>query len=840
MLEKRFRYLTIFFIFLLSISLFASNISQRTEHTITHTTLVTYEGPTLLKEFDNVEIKVEDEKLFIYEVPVNHDRVFSFKAPTTTAPVAFFDFEGSVNVEITIKDVEKIENVVVRPLAYGIKPSISGNSISFRLDYPTNYVVEYNNDPTKAIHLFTNTLEKDKPDPNNLPENMIYIGPGVYKADAIPIESNKIVYLAGGAYVFGQIRGENVENVTIKGRGILSGDLYKRTQASEFTIPIEFRHSKNIKIEDIAILNPAGWAISAYFVDGLTIDNIKIITSRANGDGVSLQSCKNVHVKNSFIRSWDDSLVVKNYDGGSTENIKFENIVIWTDLAQSMEIGYETYGEKIENVSFENITVLHNFHKPIISIHNADNAHISNISYKNITVEDAQIIGDNPAENYDDFFIDLQIAYNQLWSTSREERGTIDNVTIDNVVILDGKDDLVSRIGGYDEDHMITNVSINNLTYKGKKVKSPEDLNFVINQYTSGIAFNFTMNQSTGATPIYPYNLSLESTGVKTIKINTILQNGFIVPEFAIKEQIEVYSGEKITGTFEVIATHGVGLLDWDDGSGPWEQHPHIARNVLDGDFKTAWIAKEWLNQTGEYAALSIVFDEPKEVGKVRIYGFPDSKIYQVQNIGLFGIRASSQRNVYTKILNGEDYEFTPATGNYIDMVMNPGEYKAIQLRFYYKEGSSYSARPFATEIEIYPASLTFNKPVEATPHEDVYEAKNIVDGNFYTYYESKKGVWPAEVMIDLKEEATIQVINLHLPPLLQWDKREQSISIHSSLDGVNFQKIVEETKYEFDPKRNNIVTIKLNEPVTCRYVKFMFTSNTSEYGAQISEITIY
>ena len=840
MLEKRFRYLTIFFIFLLSISLFASNISQRTEHTITHTTLVTYEGPTLLKEFDNVEIKVEDEKLFIYEVPVNHDRVFSFKAPTTTAPVAFFDFEGSVNVEITIKDVEKIENVVVRPLAYGIKPSISGNSISFRLDYPTNYVVEYNNDPTKAIHLFTNTLEKDKPDPNNLPENMIYIGPGVYKADAIPIESNKIVYLAGGAYVFGQIRGENVENVTIKGRGILSGDLYKRTQASEFTIPIEFRHSKNIKIEDIAILNPAGWAISAYFVDGLTIDNIKIITSRANGDGVSLQSCKNVHVKNSFIRSWDDSLVVKNYDGGSTENIKFENIVIWTDLAQSMEIGYETYGEKIENVSFENITVLHNFHKPIISIHNADNAHISNISYKNITVEDAQIIGDNPAENYDDFFIDLQIAYNQLWSTSREERGTIDNVTIDNVVILDGKDDLVSRIGGYDEDHMITNVSINNLTYKGKKVKSPEDLNFVINQYTSGIAFNFTMNQSTGATPIYPYNLSLESTGVKTIKINTILQNGFIVPEFAIKEQIEVYSGEKITGTFEVIATHGVGLLDWDDGSGPWEQHPHIARNVLDGDFKTAWIAKEWLNQTGEYAALSIVFDEPKEVGKVRIYGFPDSKIYQVQNIGLFGIRASSQRNVYTKILNGEDYEFTPATGNYIDMVMNPGEYKAIQLRFYYKEGSSYSARPFATEIEIYPASLTFNKPVEATPHEDVYEAKNIVDGNFYTYYESKKGVWPAEVMIDLKEEATIQVINLHLPPLLQWDKREQSISIHSSLDGVNFQEIVEETKYEFDPKRNNIVTIKLNEPVTCRYVKFMFTSNTSEYGAQISEITIY
>ena len=92
----------------------------------------------------------------------------------------------------------------------------------------------------------------------------------------------------------------------------------------------------------------------------------------------------------------------------------------------------------------------------------------------------------------------MQIAYNQLWSTSREERGTIDNVTIDNVVILDGKDDLVSRIAGYDEDHMITNVSINNLTYKGKKVKSPEDLNFVINQYTSMCfqLYNESINRS--------------------------------------------------------------------------------------------------------------------------------------------------------------------------------------------------------------------------------------------------------------------------------------------------------------------------------------------------------
>ena len=222
---------------------------------------------------------------------------------------------------------------------------------------------------------------------------MIYIGPGVYKADAIPVKSNQTIYIAGGAVVYGQIRGQEVENVTIRGRGIIDGSIYPRTRAAEFTIPVEFRHSKNITIEGLTFLDPAGWAISSYFVDGLTIDNVKIITARANGDGISIQSSKNVEVKNSFVRTWDDSLVVKNYDRGTTSNVLFENMVLWTDLAQSMEIGYETYGETMENIEFRDITVLHNFHKPVISIHNSDDAVIRDVAFRNITVEDGQIVG---------------------------------------------------------------------------------------------------------------------------------------------------------------------------------------------------------------------------------------------------------------------------------------------------------------------------------------------------------------------------------------------------------------------------------------------------------------
>ena len=84
----------------------------------------------------------------------------------------------------------------------------------------------------------------------------------------------------------------------------------------------------------------------------ITIDNVKIITARPNGDGISIQSSTNVVVKNSFVRTWDDSLVVKNVNNKSTYNVRFSNNILWTDLAQSMEVGYETYGESIKNVVF--------------------------------------------------------------------------------------------------------------------------------------------------------------------------------------------------------------------------------------------------------------------------------------------------------------------------------------------------------------------------------------------------------------------------------------------------------------------------------------------------------
>ncbi|MDD4000508.1 MAG: glycosyl hydrolase family 28 protein, partial [Bacilli bacterium] len=337
------------------------------DKTVTETKLTVYEGPNLLETSKKVAVKVEDQELFVYETRVNHSRIFSFSEPKTMAPVVVFDFEGLVKIEVIVNAVESLSEVVIRPLSYEIKPLVSGNKISFSLNYSGNYVLEYNDGKGKAhenaVHIFANPLETDPIDPDLIPEDVIYLGPGVYAAGAIPIQSKKTVYLAGGAYVYGQIRAELMEDITIRGRGIISGEIYERTRASEYTIPIEMRSCENVKIEGITILDPAGWTVALYKCKNVEIENLKMITARGNGDGISVQSCEDVKVFGGFVRSWDDSLVVKNSDRGNTKNIVFDNVVVWTDLAQSCEVGFETNGEKMENIIFKNITILHNFHK---------------------------------------------------------------------------------------------------------------------------------------------------------------------------------------------------------------------------------------------------------------------------------------------------------------------------------------------------------------------------------------------------------------------------------------------------------------------------------------------
>ena len=155
-----------------------------------------------------------------------------------------------------------------------------------------------------------------------------------------------------------------------------------------------------------------------------------------------------------------------------------------------MEIGYETdkgltLDPEISDVLFEDITVLYNWHKPVISIHNSDDAFVHDITYRNIVVEHAYMQGDNGINNE---LIEMNLD-NSQWSTVRDEFGSIDNVLIDGLTVLSTPEGKVprSRMTGLDEDHRITNVTLQNIVILGQQKTTLKEMKLSIDEYCEDI-----------------------------------------------------------------------------------------------------------------------------------------------------------------------------------------------------------------------------------------------------------------------------------------------------------------------------------------------------------------
>lgn len=197
----------------------------------------------------------------------------------------------------------------------------------------------------------------------------------------------------------------------------------------------------------------------------------------------------------------------------------------------------------------------------------------------------------------------------------------------------------------------------------------------------------------------------------------------------------------------------------------------------------------------------------------------------------------------WKRIQAQSDIALSPQASNYADVLirLNANGYYGLQLRFFYGNDITHPEEINVGEIEFYPPSLTTSKSfVEVAEHEDVYDITNMIDGNVLTYFESKKGVFPAVFAIDMAQEERVKYINIHLPPLFLWEPRSQEIEILGSTDGVTYFTVVEKTTYLFDPADGNMAAIVLDEAVAMRYIKLVYTSNTSGYGAQISELYVY
>ncbi len=470
--------------------------------------------------FEEYRVYLNQRKVTPYRVKV--DTSHTFKAIGNAREdnaVLSLRLAGYVKVTIQLKH-PIYRDPVIRPLssAIGLELDKEYRTISFYIHESGQYTLEFNDYMTKTLHLFVDDYREGEEKIYQNDSSVLYFAKGIHdhgNDNRIPVdntvrltEQKKIVYLEEGAVVRASFFAYSLENVKILGHGIIDGSVFTRNATTnERQIPIDFQYCRNVTIQDVIFLDPAGWCLNLYFLDKALVDNVKIITSRANGDGISVQSSKNVEVKNSFVRTFDDTLVVKNYpkygnysQEGATENIYFHDCILITDLAQSMEVGYETIGEVMKDIRFEDITILHAYHHAVFSIHNANNASINAVSYKNITVEDADMgQGDGNGK-----LLEFNVKHSSIWSDNWKttKLGSVSSVTMENIKVT-GKEGVMLIEGSLDErdhtTHRVSGVKITDFSLNGTKANAAS---FSVGSYVDDFSVNTTENEATGASSV--------------------------------------------------------------------------------------------------------------------------------------------------------------------------------------------------------------------------------------------------------------------------------------------------------------------------------------------------
>ena len=140
------------------------------------------------------------------------------------------------------------------------------------------------------------------------------------------------------------------------------------------------------------------WCCTFFGCDSVEVDNVKIIGQwRYNSDGIDVVNSSRVRIRNSFVRSFDDALVVKGMkrnlgepeplDIGHlpVEEVLFENCTVWCDWGHAMVIGAETYAPTIRNIVFRDIDVIRTS-DVFMDILHGNKAAISDVTFENVRI----------------------------------------------------------------------------------------------------------------------------------------------------------------------------------------------------------------------------------------------------------------------------------------------------------------------------------------------------------------------------------------------------------------------------------------------------------------------
>ncbi len=432
--------------------------------------------PRTVRDEPLYELKsVEDLKISsLYRVRIDGKETDVFCNEFFHFAIPVYDRKGQEQeVEVTIPDDGK--TVKLRPASAGISFQRDGSVLRFRLPAGYRVIVEIDGDLLCPLYILgTERVKK--------PDHISYeFQKGkAYNIGTLDLKSGDVVYIEEGALVSGMIRSRMADHVRIIGNGILYGGNWhewNKNGAEQMVVTVL---GKDIEIRGVTMLDGGSWHLVPTACEDVRIEDINILGKVITGDGIDIVGCRDVTVRNSFVRANDDCISIKAEEFrdpsgcADVKHILVEDCLFWNaEFGNALEIGYETRCDEISDVVFRNCTVAHceyegNQSGGVLTIHNADRAFVHDIHYEDIRIEDAQ-----------EKFIDIK-TLDSKYSSDRV-RGMVSDIYFKNIEITEGVFP-VSIVRGFEMKHevcRIHDIYFENIVVHGKKIESVNELRMV-------------------------------------------------------------------------------------------------------------------------------------------------------------------------------------------------------------------------------------------------------------------------------------------------------------------------------------------------------------------------
>ncbi|WP_208025646.1 glycoside hydrolase family 28 protein [Niastella caeni] len=263
----------------------------------------------------------------------------------------------------------------------------------------------------------------------------------------------------------------DVKNIGIEGEGAIDGQgaKLKEEQIKSDTRPeserwgrrpflVRIVRCENVTVKGITLNYAAAWTSHYFQSKQVLIENVKIVSHGvAHNDGIDIDGCQDVHIKNCDIISGDDALCFKT----TSSMMACRNIVVSGMRLKSNQGAIKMGTESM--APFENITIsdcyIYDTKNGGIKLLTVDGAHLRNVQITNINMVNVRT----------PMLIRLgsRLSVFRKGKDTQQPTGTLENVTIKNVKAQAAADAqlkppsgiLITGVPG----HYITNVTLENI-----------------------------------------------------------------------------------------------------------------------------------------------------------------------------------------------------------------------------------------------------------------------------------------------------------------------------------------------------------------------------------------